>query len=368
MKETMKHILMVDDNATNLKSAAEVLRDTYKLSMAKSGKQALKFLEKNTPDLILLDIMMPEMDGYQTMEEIKLHPNMANIPIIFLTSDTEQASEVRGLKMGAMDFITKPFVAGVMLGRIAQVLQMDEMRKSFSGLTQANNETSYQESQVKEGFTMNTTEMIHHIDHTLLKAFADEESIFSLCEEAIRYQTASVCIPASYVKRVKEKYKDMLKICTVIGFPLGYSTTAVKVFETKDAVENGADEIDMVINIGDVKNNNFDLVEDEICRIREAAKGKVLKVIIETCYLTESEKIKLCEIVTRAGADYIKTSTGFGTSGAQLTDIELFKQHIGPEVKIKAAGGMRTKEALSDFINAGCDRIGSSSTKEFITN
>ena len=340
----MKHILMVDDNATNLKSAAEVLRDTYKLSMAKSGKQALKFLEKNTPDLILLDIMMPEMDGYQTMEEIKLHPNVANIPIIFLTSDTEQASEIRG------------FVASAMLGRIAQVLQMDEMRKSFSGVDIMNKETAMIE----------ITEMIGHIDHTLLKAFADEDSIFSLCEEAIQYHTASVCIPASYVKRVKEKYGNDLKICTVIGFPLGYSTTAVKVFETKDAIENGADEIDMVINIGDVKNNHFDLVKDEICQIREAAKGKILKVIIETCYLTDPEKIRLCEIVTEAGADYIKTSTGFGTNGAELKDIELFKQHIGSEVKIKAAGGIRTKEALIDFINAGCDRIGSSSTKEFI--
>lgn len=213
---------------------------------------------------------------------------------------------------------------------------------------------------------MTTKEMVNHIDHTLLKAFADEAGIWNLCEEAIKYKTASVCIPASYVKRVKEKYGDALKICTVIGFPLGYSTTAVKVFEAKDALQNGADEIDMVINIGDVKNGSFDLVLDEVKQLREACAGKVLKVIIETCYLTDEEKVKLCQIVTEAKADYIKTSTGFGTAGATTEDILLFKENIGPDVKIKAAGGIRTLEALTDFINAGCDRIGSSSTKEFM--
>lgn len=215
---------------------------------------------------------------------------------------------------------------------------------------------------------MDIKEMITHIDHTQLKAFADWNSIKELCEEAIEYHTASVCIPASYIKRAKENFEDKLQLCTVIGFPLGYSTTAVKVYETEDAIKNGADEIDMVINIGDVKNGDFDLVLDEVKAVREACKDKILKVIIETCYLTEEEKIKLCEIVTEAKADYIKTSTGFGTSGATIEDIELFKKHIGDDIKIKAAGGIRTKEALTDFISAGCDRIGSSSTKSFIEN
>lgn len=213
---------------------------------------------------------------------------------------------------------------------------------------------------------MTTKEMVSHIDHTLLKAFADEAGIWSLCEEAIKYETASVCIPASYVKRVKERYGEKIKICTVIGFPLGYSTTAVKVFETNDAIQNGADEIDMVINIGDVKNGDFDLVLEEIKQIRKACDGKILKVIIETCYLSNDEKIKLCQLVTEAKADYIKTSTGFGTAGATIEDIMLFKENIGPDVKMKAAGGIRTLEALTDFINVGCDRIGSSSTKEFM--
>lgn len=213
---------------------------------------------------------------------------------------------------------------------------------------------------------MEVKEMITHIDHTLLKAFADEKSIFELCEEAVEYNTASVCIPPSYIKAVKEKYGDKLIICTVIGFPLGYSTTATKVFETKDAVLNGADEIDMVINIGDVKNGNFNNVLDEIKAVREACYGKILKVIVETCYLTDDEKVKLCEIVTLAKADYIKTSTGFGTNGATIEDIDLFKANIGPDVKIKAAGGIRTVEALTEFINHGCDRVGASATKEFV--
>ena len=206
---------------------------------------------------------------------------------------------------------------------------------------------------------MDNAEILKHIDHTLLKAVSDEKGILDICKEAVEHKTASVCIPPSYVKLAKEKYPS-LNVCTVIGFPLGYSTTAVKVFETEDAVKNGADEIDMVINIGDVKNGSFDKVTEEISAVRKAAEGKILKVIIETCYLTEEEKIRLCKCVTDGGADYIKTSTGFGTAGAQEEDIVLFKNNIGKDVKIKAAGGIRTKEAMEEFIELGCDRIGTS--------
>ena len=206
---------------------------------------------------------------------------------------------------------------------------------------------------------MDNAGFVKHIDHTLLKAVSDEKGILDICKEAVEHKTASVCIPPSYVKLAKEKFPS-LNVCTVIGFPLGYSTTAVKVFETEDAVKNGADEIDMVINIGDVKNGSFDKVTEEISAVRKAAEGKILKVIIETCYLTEEEKIRLCKCVTDGGADYIKTSTGFGTAGAQKEDIVLFKNNIGKDVKIKAAGGIRTKEAMEEFIELGCDRIGTS--------
>ena len=206
---------------------------------------------------------------------------------------------------------------------------------------------------------MDNAEILKHIDHTLLKAVSDEKGILDICKEAVEHKTASVCIPPSYVKIAKEKFPS-LNVCTVIGFPLGYSTTAVKVFETEDAVKNGADEIDMVINIGDVKNGSFDKVTEEIQAVRKSAEGKILKVIIETCYLTEEEKIRLCKCVTDGGADYIKTSTGFGTAGAQKEDIVLFKNNIGKDVKIKAAGGIRTKEAMEEFIELGCDRIGTS--------
>ena len=213
---------------------------------------------------------------------------------------------------------------------------------------------------------MDINEMLKMIDHTALKAYTTKSDITALCEEAIEYQTASVCIPASYVKFVKDNYGERLTICTVIGFPLGYSTTAVKVYETKDAIQNGADEIDMVVNIGDVKNGDFHLVEEEIRQIKAACKDKILKVIVETCYLTEEEKVKLCKVVTVAGADFIKTSTGFGTKGATLSDIDLFRANIGEEVKIKAAGGIRTKEDFISFVERGCDRIGASATKEFL--
>ena len=215
---------------------------------------------------------------------------------------------------------------------------------------------------------MKPLDMLHYVDHTQLKAFASWEDIQSLCEEAIRYQTASVCIPPSYITRVHEKYGDAVNICTVVGFTLGYSVTEAKAEETKKALEDGANEIDMVINISDVKNGDYDKVEKEIARLKEITGDKILKVIIETCYLTEEEKIAMCKAVTNAGADFIKTSTGFGTGGATLEDVELFKKHIGPEVKIKAAGGVRTVEDLKAFIDAGCSRIGTSSAVKLVTS
>ena len=215
---------------------------------------------------------------------------------------------------------------------------------------------------------MKPLDMLHYVDHTQLKAFASWEDIQSLCEEAIQYQTASVCIPPSYIARVHEKYGDAINICTVVGFPLGYSVTEAKAEETKKALEDGANEIDMVINISDVKNGDYDKVEKEIARLKKITGDKILKVIIETCYLTEEEKIAMCKAVTNAGADFIKTSTGFGTGGATLEDVELFKKHIGPEVKIKAAGGVRTVEDLKAFIDAGCSRIGTSSAVKLVTS
>ena len=206
---------------------------------------------------------------------------------------------------------------------------------------------------------MDRKEILSHVDHTQLKAYAAWEDIKKLCEEALELHTASVCVPPCYVKRIKEAYPD-LNICTVVGFPLGYSVIEAKAAETKKALEDGAGEIDMVINITDVKNGDYDAVEREIRTLKEITGEKILKVIIETCYLTEGEKIRLCEIVTRAKADYIKTSTGFGTSGASLEDIRLFWEHIGSEVKMKAAGGIRTKEDMEAYLKEGCERIGSS--------
>lgn len=207
---------------------------------------------------------------------------------------------------------------------------------------------------------MDKQEILRHVDHTLLKAFATWEDIVELCDEAILYQTASVCVPPSYVRRIHDTYGDELKICTVIGFPLGYHTAEIKAAEAAQAVQDGADEIDMVINIGDVKNRLYEKVEAEIRMVREACNGRILKVIIETCYLTEEEKIAMCHAVTNAKADYIKTSTGFGTGGATLEDIRLIKQHIGPDIKIKAAGGISTMEEMEAFLKEGCDRIGTS--------
>lgn len=212
---------------------------------------------------------------------------------------------------------------------------------------------------------MTNREILSHIDHTLLKADASAEQIERLCAEALEYHTASVCIPASYVKFAREKFPT-LNICTVIGFPLGYSTTEVKCFETEDAVKNGADEIDMVINLGDVKNGALGEAEREIAAVKRSCGGKILKVIVETCYLTREEKIALCGCVTQAGADYIKTSTGFGSAGADIDDIRLFKEHIGANVKIKAAGGIRTREDMEKFLAAGCDRIGTSAARQLM--
>ena len=212
---------------------------------------------------------------------------------------------------------------------------------------------------------MKKEEILSCIDHTLLKAFAKWEDIDTLCEEAVKAKTASVCVPQSYIKRISEKYPD-LNICTAVGFPLGYNSTGSKVQEIKDALENGANEIDMVVNISDVKNGDYDKVEEEIRTLKETCKGKVLKVIIETCYLNEEEKIAMCKAVTNAKADYIKTSTGFGTAGATMEDILLFKKHIGPDVKMKAAGGIKSVADLEAFIEAGCDRIGTSSALKML--
>lgn len=212
---------------------------------------------------------------------------------------------------------------------------------------------------------MNNEQIFPHIDHTVLRAVTTYEDIDKICDEALKYNTASVCIPASYVGYAHKKFPD-LNICTVIGFPLGYSTTAVKCFEAENAVKNGANEIDMVINLGHVKNGEFDQVEAEIAAVKSACNGRLLKVIIETCYLTEDEKTALCGCVTRGGADYIKTSTGFGTDGARIEDIKLFKHHIGDNVKMKAAGGVKTKADLEMFLEAGCERIGTSSAVKLL--
>ncbi len=207
---------------------------------------------------------------------------------------------------------------------------------------------------------MDTKEILSHCDHTLLKTTSTWEQIKAVCDDGMKYKTASVCIPPSFVKRAKDYVGESLKICTVIGFPNGYNTTAAKLFETQDAIRNGADEIDMVINLGDVKDKNFDAVRNEIKTLKEACGDKVLKVIIETCDLTDSEKIEMCRLVTEAGADFIKTSTGFSSSGAKREDIILFKEHIGNGVKMKAAGGIKTLADAEDFIKLGCERLGTS--------
>ena len=207
---------------------------------------------------------------------------------------------------------------------------------------------------------MELNQILATVDHTLLAQGATWEEIRAICDDGMKYATASVCIPASYVKKAKEYVGDKLAICTVIGFPNGYSTTAVKCFETEDAVKNGADEIDMVINVGWVKDKRWDDLLDEIRAIKTACGGKLLKVIIETCLLTDEEKIKLCEIVSESGADYIKTSTGFAGGGATREDVALFAKYVQPHVKIKAAGGISNLQDAEDFIALGASRLGTS--------
>ena len=208
---------------------------------------------------------------------------------------------------------------------------------------------------------MTNSELYAHVDHTQLKAFATWEDIKKLCDEAVKYKTASVCVPPCYIKRIHDTYGDRINICTVIGFPLGYSVTRAKVTEAVCAIEDGALEVDMVININDAKNGDFDKILNEIKEIKSACGDHILKVIIETCYLSDEEKIRLCKVVTEAGADYIKTSTGFGTGGATFEDVKLFKENIGPDVKIKAAGGIRTRDDMERFMELGADRLGTSS-------
>lgn len=207
---------------------------------------------------------------------------------------------------------------------------------------------------------MDKREILKRVDHTQLKAFATWEDIVTLCDEAIENGTASVCVPPTYIGRIHDKYGDKLTICTVVGFPLGYSVTEAKAAETKKAIEDGAEEIDMVVNISNVKNGLYQKVEEEIRTLKEICGDKVLKVIIETCYLTQEEKVAMCRAVTEGGADYIKTSTGFGTGGATIEDVRLFRANIGSGVKIKAAGGITTLEELEAFVAEGCDRIGTS--------
>ena len=207
---------------------------------------------------------------------------------------------------------------------------------------------------------MNVTEILAKCDHTLLSQTATWAEIQAICDDGLRYHTASVCIPASYVKQAKEYVDGKLPICTVIGFPNGYDTTAAKCFMASDAVDNGADEVDMVINIGWAKDGKWDAITAEIAAVKAACKGKLLKVIIETCLLTEEEKIHLCKCVSDSGADYIKTSTGFSKAGATFEDVALFAAHVAPHVKIKAAGGISSLEDAEKFISLGADRLGTS--------
>ncbi len=207
---------------------------------------------------------------------------------------------------------------------------------------------------------MDKEKILAACDHTLLLQGSTWDEIKTICDDAIRYKTASICIPPCYVKPAKDYMGDKMAICTVIGFPNGNMTTATKVFETKDALDNGADEIDMVINIGMLKAGDYDYVLNEIKEIKKACGDHILKVIIETCLLTDEEKIKMCELVTKAGADYIKTSTGFSTSGATFDDVKLFKAHVGSNVKIKAAGGISSLEDAEKFMELGADRLGTS--------
>ena len=215
---------------------------------------------------------------------------------------------------------------------------------------------------------MNVNEILSHVDHTLLLQTAIWEEIRGICDDAVQYRTASVCIPPSFVKQASEYLAGKMPVCTVIGFPNGNMTTKTKEFEAQDAIANGADELDMVINIGWLKEKKYDLVEEEIRALRTVCGGKILKVIIETCFLTEQEKIKMCEIVTGAGADYIKTSTGFAGGGATFEDVRLFAEHVGENVKIKAAGGITSMEDAERFLALGADRLGTSRIIKLVKN
>ena len=207
---------------------------------------------------------------------------------------------------------------------------------------------------------MNLSDILSRCDHTLLSQSATWEDIKAICDDGMKFKTASVCIPAAYVKEAKDYVGDKLAICTVIGFPNGYSTTAVKVYECEDAIKNGADEIDTVINVGHLKSGRYDEILAELKALKAACGDKILKVIIETCLLTDAEKVKMCELVTLSGADSIKTSTGFSTGGATREDVALFAAHVGENVKIKAAGGIASLKDAEDFINLGADRLGTS--------
>ena len=215
---------------------------------------------------------------------------------------------------------------------------------------------------------MNITEILARCDHTLLLQTATWDEIRSICDDGMKYHTASVCIPPCYVKQAKEYVGDRLAICTVIGFPNGDSTTAVKCFETAEALREGADEIDMVIHVGDLKAGNDDKILEEIRAIKAVCGNKILKVIIETCLLTEDEKLRMCRIVTESGADYIKTSTGFSTAGATREDVALMRANVGEHVKVKAAGGIASLQDAEDFINLGADRLGTSRVVKIIKN
>ena len=215
---------------------------------------------------------------------------------------------------------------------------------------------------------MEVKEILALVDHTLLAQNATWEQIRAICDDGMKYKTASVCIPASYVKQAKEYVGDRLAICTVIGFPNGYSTTETKCFECADAVMNGADEIDMVVNIGWIKDKRYDEVLEEIRSVKNSCRGKLLKVIIETCLLTDEEKIKMCEVVSASGADYIKTSTGFSTGGATPEDIALFRDHVAPHVKIQAAGGISSLEDAENFVSLGASRLGTSRIVKIVKN
>ena len=215
---------------------------------------------------------------------------------------------------------------------------------------------------------MNIDKILSHCDHTLLAVDAKWDDIKQICDDGMKYKTASVCIPASYVKQASEYVEGKLAICTVIGFPNGYSTSESKAFEAKNAVENGADEVDMVINVGWAKDGRFDDILNEIKMVKSACGDKILKVIIETCLLTDEEKIEMCRVVTESGADFIKTSTGFSKGGATREDIAIFAKHIGENVKMKAAGGIRSFEDAEDYLNLGCERLGTSAIVKLVKN